>query len=203
METGSTSHEMAEDLGRWLYSDTSNSASDEEMLRNRILYIAYLCVLGCCCITPCLYYIRVSSWQRRQFREFREMERNAILAALAQSTANSAHHMSISAELAIVHSERRARIIQLMEPVRMVRIYDGMNSVFNSETFFSLPFCRLYKESISNEVPLNPAVSRMIRSRKQSYNLRKRKAVRFPNKKRNRKLHLRRCRIQFLPPPTS
>lgn len=117
MEGISTDSVMVERLGRWLY-DNSSSTSDEEALRNRILYIAYLCVLGCCCITPCLYYIRVSSWQRRQFREFREMERNAIIAALAQSAANNTR-MNLSPESAAVHSERRARIIQLMEPVRM------------------------------------------------------------------------------------
>ena len=119
MENVSTIQMMSEHVGRWL--DDPSSVSDEEMLRNRILYIAYLCVLGCCCVTPCLYYIRVSAWQRRQFREFREMERNTIIAALAQSTTNSNHRMNTSAELAIVQSERRARILQLMEPVRMVR----------------------------------------------------------------------------------
>lgn len=130
MELDSTNYsdDTSEVLIRWL-DYNGEASSDEEMLRNRILYIAYLCVLGCCCITPCLYYIRVSSWQRRQFREFRELERNAILAALAQSTANSVHHMNITAELAIVHSERRARIIQLMEPVRMVRNDDWIRSV--------------------------------------------------------------------------
>jgi hypothetical protein len=168
METVTTNQAMAERLGRWLY-DSSNSASDEEVLRNRILYIAYLCVLGCCCITPCLYYMRVSSWQRRQFRELREMERNAIVAALAQSTASGAHHMNISAELAVVHSERRARIIQLMEPVRMVGS-DRMRSIFRNflSNFGSnfIPFfpdiCRLYKKNISNGVPLNLALSRTI-----------------------------------------
>jgi hypothetical protein len=127
-----------EHLERFLQQQPTNGTTDndDDVLRNRILYIAYLCVLGCCCITPCLYYIRISSWQRRQFREFREMERTAIIAALAQSTLgatdnnsnnnslqfnNNSSNAATTMEAAAIQAERRARILQLMEPVRMVR----------------------------------------------------------------------------------
>jgi hypothetical protein len=137
MTTGSTTMEHLERFLQQQQPTNGTTDNDDEVLRNRILYIAYLCVLGCCCITPCLYYIRISSWQRRQFREFREMERTAIIAALAQSTLgatdnnsnnnslqfnnNNNNNAATTMEAAAIQAERRARILQLMEPVRMVR----------------------------------------------------------------------------------
>jgi hypothetical protein len=134
-------------LERFLQQQPTNGTTDndDDVLRNRILYIAYLCVLGCCCITPCLYYIRISSWQRRQFREFREMERTAIIAALAQSTLgatdnnsnnnslqfnNNSNIAATTMEAAAIQAERRARILQLMEPVRMVRTLNKKFTIF-------------------------------------------------------------------------
>lgn len=116
-------------------NDTSAAASD----RSRALFIAYVCVLGCCCVMPCLYYIRTAVWQRQHIRRLREMEYAGMVAALAQSQLSAAswnnnngsgHNNNNNSssgggpnaggEPAAVREERRARILQLMEPVRMV-----------------------------------------------------------------------------------
>jgi hypothetical protein len=106
-------------MERFLLPDQGNTNTNS---RNQILYIAYLCILGCCCVTPCLYFLRIAIWQRQQVQQLREMEQAGMVAALAQST-RMQHHHNAGRESAVVRDERRARILQLMEPVRMVRTH--------------------------------------------------------------------------------
>jgi hypothetical protein len=104
--------------------------------RDAILYITYFFVLACCFLSPCVYYVRFWVWQRRHLRRLRDMEQAAMLAAMAQSAAGAGsggggsgglsapfqhHHHHHPRESAAVRDERCARILQLMEPVRMVR----------------------------------------------------------------------------------
>lgn len=99
--------------------------------RTDILYIAYLCVLGACCLAPCLYYMRISAWQRRHLREMRELEQVGMVAALARSTAVlQAGGQHSGQQSASATAERRARILQLLEPVRMVRTYVWVRGSF-------------------------------------------------------------------------
>jgi hypothetical protein len=83
--------------------------------RNRILTIAYLSVLACCCVTPCLYYFRALVAYNRESRQ----NQNALIAALA----SHADTTSTTAQPEAVRNERRALIVKLMEPVRMVCEY--------------------------------------------------------------------------------
>ena len=100
-------------LDRWLQNNGDNATQ----ARARVMYIIYLCILMCFCITPCVLYLRMYLWQRQRTR-LRELEQAGLMAAI-QQTMNSVNREPESAE---VRAERRARILQLLEPVRMVRM---------------------------------------------------------------------------------
>jgi hypothetical protein len=107
------------------------------VFRNTAVFMAYLFLLTCCCITPCIYYLRITAWHRRHIRQLRELERAGMLAALAQSAnggytssaaatlaaAAASHHHYPPPESEAVREERRALILQLLAPVRLVRSY--------------------------------------------------------------------------------
>lgn len=103
---------------------SSGDGSDSNN-RNEILYIIYLSVLGFCCLSPCFYYLRLWNWQRHRLRRLQELERAGLAVAVARSsgTAGGAGTTAIDerGESLAIHEERKARIAQLMEPVRMVR----------------------------------------------------------------------------------
>lgn len=119
------------------YGAGSSSSSSEDVLltilnralqradnatdrKKDILYLIYLGVLGFCCLAPCFYYLRLYMWQRYFFRHMREQERSSLALAVARS-AQATQHEQTSDSDERVREERRARILQLMEPVRMVR----------------------------------------------------------------------------------
>ena len=102
-----------------LLSSSVESPTSSKHSRNAILYIIYLAVLGCCCLSPCFFYLRFWTWQRRRQRRLRELEGAGLAVAMARSSGPMAideHHNSSA-----VQEERKARIAQLVEPVRMVR----------------------------------------------------------------------------------
>jgi hypothetical protein len=110
---------------------------NDGVFRNTAMFMAYLFLLTCCCITPCIYYLRITAWHRRHIRQLRELERAGMLAALAQSAnggytssaaatlaaAAASHHHHPPPESEAVREERRALILQLLAPVRLVRSF--------------------------------------------------------------------------------
>jgi heme A synthase len=149
---------------------------NDGVFRNTAMFMAYLFLLTCCCITPCIYYLRITAWHRRHIHQLRELERAGMMAALAQSAnggysssaaatlaaAAASHHHHPPPESEAVREERRALILQLLAPVRLVRSYRTLYSaltVRGSSTdtfgeghilfklFESLHLCRLSEKS--------------------------------------------------------
>jgi hypothetical protein len=136
-----------------VYSSSSSSSSQSVDNHGRtVLTFLYLCILGLCFLTPILYYCRLY-FDERNARRMRQLEISALTTALEQSHGGIAgghplhhhphlhHHLhnhnnSNREEVRAVRrkyvEERRARILQLFEPVRMVRI---------SFVLFYRPFC--------------------------------------------------------------
>ena len=83
-----------------------------------VLTFMYLCVLGLCFMTAVVYFCRMQ-WEERYLRRLREHELGAIRSALAQSEATQREESRAVQRKYI--EERRARILQLFVPVRMVR----------------------------------------------------------------------------------
>lgn len=81
------------------------------------LTILYLIVLGFCFLTPVLYYFRLH-WEERHAARLQQLENEIIRQSLRQ--ANNNREESRAARRKSVE-ERRARMLQLFEPVRMVR----------------------------------------------------------------------------------
>ena len=84
-----------------------------------VLTFMYLCVLGLCFMTAVVYFCRMQ-WEERYLRRLREHELGAIRSALAQSEATQREESRAVQRKYI--EERRARILQLFVPVRMVRL---------------------------------------------------------------------------------
>jgi hypothetical protein len=81
-----------------------------------VLTILYLCVLGLCFITPVIYYLKMHFEERRSERS-RELENAMIRASLDQSDQQQDEARATRRKYVV---ERRARILQLFEPVRTV-----------------------------------------------------------------------------------
>jgi len=81
-----------------------------------ILTILYLCVLGLCFVVPVFYYCRMHH-EERSARRMREMELAGITEALEHSETNREETRAARRKY---REERRARIIQLFAPVRMI-----------------------------------------------------------------------------------
>jgi p-aminobenzoyl-glutamate transporter AbgT len=82
-----------------------------------VLTILYLCVLGLCFLTPVFYYIKMHFYEERLSERSREQENDMIRASLEQT---DQHRDEARATRRKYIVERRARILQLFEPVRMV-----------------------------------------------------------------------------------
>jgi hypothetical protein len=92
---------------------------EEDSPRGRtVLTVLYLCVLGLCFVIPVFFYIRMHCDDRHN-RRLVESEIAGIAQAMDES---QVHHREESrATRRKYREERRARIIQLFSPVRMVR----------------------------------------------------------------------------------
>jgi hypothetical protein len=107
-----------DDLNSFSLNDRQLLSVDmSEHQRQQILVLLYLAILGCCCLTPCLYGLHSFVWRRQEERRLRQVERNGILTAMQQSNNYR------SEEREAIRSERHARIIQLFEPVRIVSFF--------------------------------------------------------------------------------
>ena len=103
-----------------------NEGDDESSERNRgrtVLTVLYLCVLGLCFVVPVFYYFRMHC-EERTARRMRELEIAGITAALSES--ENLHREESRAVRRKYREERRARILQLFAPVRMVRIDENL-----------------------------------------------------------------------------
>jgi hypothetical protein len=83
-----------------------------------VLTVLYLVVLGMCFVVPVFYYVRMHC-EERYARRLRELELAGITQALEQS--QNIHREESRAARRKFREERRARIIQLFTPVKMVR----------------------------------------------------------------------------------
>lgn len=86
------------------------------------LTIAYLSVLGLCFILPVLYYFRLYCEERHHFY-LRELENQAIRISFSEDPHQ--HHGGNTAQenraaRKKMREEKRARMLQLFDPVRMV-----------------------------------------------------------------------------------
>lgn len=90
----------------------------EEARGQAVLTFMYLCVLGICFMTAVVYFCRMQ-WEERFLRRLRENELSAIRSAMVQSE-NTQRDESRAVQRKYIE-ERRARILQLFAPVRMVR----------------------------------------------------------------------------------
>jgi hypothetical protein len=103
-------------------SDSFFSRSLQEDNRGRtVLTILYLCVLGLCFIVPFFYYARMQC-EEQEARRMREAELAGITLALEQSDQHRGGESTRAARRKY-RDERKARILQLFDPVRTVRIY--------------------------------------------------------------------------------
>lgn len=112
-------------VGRLLVSPSSESSPSAKQNRNTIIYIIYLTVLGMCCLSPCFYYLRFWSWQRRRLRRMRELERTGVAVAMARSSGTA-----VVDDADAIQEERKAWIAQLMKPVRLVSSVHLYTSVY-------------------------------------------------------------------------
>jgi hypothetical protein len=93
----------------------TQSGEDSSHSRGRtVLTILYLCVLGLCFVVPVFYYFRLHCFEENARREL-ELD---FTTALEQS---ELHREENRAARRKYIEERRARIVQLFGPVRMVR----------------------------------------------------------------------------------
>ena len=93
----------------------SNRSSTNDGEQGRfILTVIYLCILGFCCITPLIYYIRLH-FEEAENSRMRELENAGIAAALRRSNRDDTE-----ATRRKYAEERRARLKQLFEPVKIV-----------------------------------------------------------------------------------
>ena len=96
--------------------DYTQPQPNEESSQSRgrtVLTILYLCVLGLCFVVPVFYYFRLHCFEENARREL-ELD---FTTALEQS---EQHREESRAARRKYIEERRARIVQILGPVRMV-----------------------------------------------------------------------------------
>ena len=86
-----------------------------------ILTALYLCMLGVCFLVPIFFYFRMHCDDRRN-RNLRDLEIAGMTQAMNESQAQQREESRAARKK--YREERRARIIQLFTPVRMVRCID-------------------------------------------------------------------------------
>jgi hypothetical protein len=114
-------------LSRQLQNDsgTTNNNTNSAADRGRnILTILYLLVLAFCFMSPVFYYCRIN-YETRAERRLREQEAEGVRRAMERSstgTNNANTSAETSASRRKYRDEQKARIIQLIEPVKMVSV---------------------------------------------------------------------------------
>ena len=97
-----------------LYNQQPTTTEETSQSRGRtVLTILYLCVLGLFFVVPVFYYFRLHCFEEHARREL-ELD---FTAALEQSEQHREEHRAARRKYI---EERRARIVQLMVPVRTV-----------------------------------------------------------------------------------
>jgi hypothetical protein len=107
------------------------AASSERFLQeeNRgrtVLTVLYLCVLGLCFVIPVFYYFRMHC-DERGARRMRELELVSISQAMEHSEQNRVETREARRKY---REERRARILQLFAPVRLVSSFRKYDYVY-------------------------------------------------------------------------
>lgn len=97
--------------------DQQEELEDPTHTGRTILTALYLCMLGVCFVVPIYFYTRMHCDNRAQQR-LRDLEITHITQAMNQS--QDLHREESRAARRKYREERRARIIQLFTPVRMV-----------------------------------------------------------------------------------
>lgn len=102
----------------------------------------YIVVLVMCFITPIIYYCRIR-YEEGYNRRMRELEAVGIATALEQSQMQREESRAVRRKYI---EERRARILQLFAPVRMVcipgKVVDDQNTSFVYASHSLPPSCR-------------------------------------------------------------
>ena len=99
-----------------MYTHTQANEETSQSRGRTVLTILYLCVLGLCFVVPVFYYFRLHCFEENARREL-ELD---FTTALEQS---EQHREESRAARRKYIEERRARIVQLLGPVRMVSLY--------------------------------------------------------------------------------
>ena len=99
----------------------TEQASFERVLQQQnrgrtVLTVLYLCVLGLCFVIPVFYYFRLH-YDERGARRMRELEMAGLSQAMEHSQQNREETRAARRKY---RDERRARILQLFAPVRLV-----------------------------------------------------------------------------------
>lgn len=89
-----------------------------------VVTLFYLLILVVCFVVPLFYYFRICCEVRREQRLLRRTELETIRAAMEQSVGSSTTAVNRAETLAMKKKymeEKKARILQLLGPVRLVR----------------------------------------------------------------------------------
>ena len=116
------------------HADIIRRLQDDVTRSRTVLTILYLCVLGLCFVVPVFYYFRMHC-EERHARRMRELEMAGMREALEQSEQNREESRAVRRKY---REERRARIVQLFDPVRIV-------SLHFIATVFLVDSSRIYK----------------------------------------------------------
>lgn len=104
--------------GRYCIQIPQLAKYNNRKIRMTILTAFYLCMLGACFLVPIFFYFRMHSDMRRN-RQLRDLEIASVTQAMIESS-QAQHLEETRAARKKYREERRARIIQLFTPVRMI-----------------------------------------------------------------------------------
>jgi hypothetical protein len=100
------------------------STDDSHRLQTTVLAVLYLCLASLCCVVPFAYFVRLILESQKAHQQWRDLELAAV--QHAENNADLVRYQNEHRdELRLLRikymEERRARIVQLLSPVRMVR----------------------------------------------------------------------------------
>ena len=130
-----------------------NSGDDPVQTGRTILTALYLCMLGVCFLVPIFFYFRMHCDERRN-RQLRDLEIAGMTQAMNESQIQQREESRAARKK--YREERRARILQLFTPVRMVRSYStGENDHENNSQTKNVKNVHpgFSKVEVKNDVP--------------------------------------------------